>query len=226
VGTKIGSLKALGTPFNQETAVNVSKMPQKAAEETDTGDLRFSSNILNTYRWLNETWAFVGENTLGDKYARLTRNTIDRVWRTMICCMTSKGENAQFTIYSRAAQSLYENFVDKVQRLEAKTEKNSSTPANSTSVNGDMESPNSSTISITEDEFHKSLLMHMSVIKWHRGRRFAITQAGDFAAVPKAAQNGDVVCIFYGGRLLFVLRACKNGHYTLVGCRWHDERRG
>lgn len=57
----------------------------------------------------------------------------------------------------------------------------------------------------------------MSVIKWHEGRRFAITDCGDLAAVPKAARKGDVVCIFNGGRVPYVLRPSKNGHYTLVG---------
>lgn len=217
VGTKIGSLKALGTPFSQETAVDVSRIPPKTLEETDTGDLRFSSNVLNTYEWLSETWALVGENTLGDKYARLTGNTIDGIWRTVTCCMTSKGENAQFTIYSRAAQSLYENFLDRAQRLETKTEQNRNTPTKGASVNADTENTGFSTMSITEDELRKLLLIHLSVIKWHQGRRFAITDSGDFAAVPKAAQKGDVVCIFNGGRVPYVLRPCKNGHYTLVG---------
>lgn len=217
VGTKIGSLKALGTPFSQENAADVSRILQKTAKEADTGDLRFSSNVLNTYEWLSETWALVGENTLGDKYARLTRNTIDGVWRAMTCCMTPTGENAQFTIYSRAAQTLYENFLDRAQRLEARTEENGSTPTKGASVNADMENTDFSTISFTEDELHKLLLIHISVIKWHQGRRFAITDSGDFAAVPKAARGGDVVCIFNGGRVPYVLRPCKNGRYTLVG---------
>lgn len=217
VGTKIGSLNALGTPFSQKTAIDTSVLPQKTVKEIDAEDLRFSSNVLNTYGWLSETWGLVGENTLGDKYARLTRNTIDRVWRTMICCMTSGGENAQFTIYSRAAQSLYEKFVDRAQPFADITEDNGSTPTKGVPVNADRKNTSFNTISFTEDEIHKLLLIHMSVVKWHQGRRFAITDAGDFAAVPKAARNGDIICIFNGGRVPYVLRPCKNGHYTLVG---------
>ncbi|KAL7919896.1 heterokaryon incompatibility domain-containing protein [Trichoderma austrokoningii] len=204
VGTKIGSLQALGTPFSQDAAVDVSELLQKTPEETDAGALRFSSNVLNTYEWLNEAWALVGETALGDKHARLTRNMIDGVWRTVTCCMTPKGENAQFTIYSRAAQSLYENFLDRAHRLEATS---GAYPGNA----------GFNTTSFTEDELHKLLLIHISVIKWHQGRRFAITDSGDFAAVPKAARKGDVVCIFNGGRVPYVLRPCRNGHYTLVG---------
>lgn len=217
VGTKVGSLRALGTPFTQDTAGDVSKVLPKTVEDADIGELRFSYNVLNTYEWLNETWALVGENTLGDKYARLARNTIDGVWRTVTCCMTAKGENAQATIYSRAAQSLYENFLDRAQRIKARTEKNGITPTKDVSASVDAEDTDISTISFTEDELHKLLLIHMSVIKWHEGRRFAITDCGDLAAVPKAARKGDVVCIFNGGRVPYVLRPSKNGHYTLVG---------
>lgn len=211
VGTKIGSLKALGTPFDQEAAVDVSRFLPKTAGDTDTEDLRFSSSVLNTYEWLSETWVLVGENTSGDKYAQISRNTIGSVWRTVTCCMTAKGENAQSTIYSRAAQSLYEKFLDRAQQIEAKIANNG------VSDDANAENTGLGTISFTEDELHKLLLIHLSVVKWHQGRRFAITDSGDFAAVPRAARKGDVVCIFNGGRVPYVLRPGKDGRYTLVG---------
>ncbi|KAL6890790.1 heterokaryon incompatibility domain-containing protein [Trichoderma evansii] len=197
----------------QEAAVDISRIPQKTVKEIDSGDLRFFSNVLNTYEWLNETWALVGENNLGDKYARLTRNTIDEVWRTMTCCMTSKGENAQFTIYSRAAQSLYENYLDRPQRLADKTEGNSGISTTGASANADIENAEFSTMSNTEDELRKLLLIHLSATKWHQGRRFAITDSGDFAAVPKAARNGDIV-IFESATALTLskLRECFAGY--------------
>lgn len=211
VGTKIGSLKALGTPFDQEAAVDVSRFLPKTAGDTDTEDLRFSSSVLNTYEWLSETWVLVGENTSGDKYAQISRNMIGSVWRTVTCCMTAKGENAQSTTYSRAAQSLYEKFLDRAQQIEAKIANNG------VSDDANAENTGLGTISFTEDELHKLLLIHLSVVKWHQGRRFAITDSGDFAAVPRAARKEDVVCIFNGGRVPYVLRPGKNGNYTLVG---------
>ncbi|EHK23063.1 uncharacterized protein TRIVIDRAFT_222322 [Trichoderma virens Gv29-8] len=207
VGTKIGSLKALGMPFGQKSA----------SEEIKSKDLVFYSNILHTYEWLNETWGFVGENMLGDKYARLPKNTIDAVWRTMICCMTSEGKNAQFTIYSRAAQSLYQNFLDNAQRREAKIRDDSHTLTKGIEVKNNLHDAKYGTVSLTEDEIAKLLLIHTSAMKWCPGRRFAVTDAADFAAVPKAAQEGDIICIFNGGRVPYVLRPCRNGEYTLVG---------
>ncbi|KAL6796302.1 heterokaryon incompatibility domain-containing protein [Trichoderma sp. SZMC 28013] len=198
VGTKIGALKALGTPFDLKIA-NTEFMGE------DSG---FASNILHTWSWLNQTWAVAGQNVLGDKYARLPKDKIDAVWRTMICCMTANGKNAQFTIYSRAAQALYENFLENTQRLGLRQ---------GGEVSKNAQVAVHDVVPLTEDLLTKLLLMHTSAVKWCLGRRFAVTDAGDFAAVPKAAQKGDVVCIFNGGRVPYVLRPAANGNYTLVG---------
>ncbi|KAL7916764.1 HET domain-containing protein [Trichoderma velutinum] len=205
VGTKIGALKALGTPFDQ-------KIVNKEIMGEDSG---FASNVLHTWAWLNETWAVAGQNMFGDKYARLPEDTIDAVWRTMICCMTANGKNAQFTIYSRAAQALYENFLENAQRLGLKQGNRSL--AQGSEVNKNAQVADHDVVPLTEDEMTKLLLMHSSAVKWCPGRRFAVTDAGDFAAVPKAAQKGDVVCIFNGGRVPYILRPGVNGNYSLIG---------
>lgn len=215
IGTRIGSLKALGTPFHQSGLTDSSKESQHmTTSKTVNEDLGFLHTIFHTYEWLSETWGFVGESTLGDKYARLSNDTINAVWRTMTCCMTANGHNAPSTIYSRAAQSMYEHFLKRAQRLEIKTKEGEGIPANGSH---DLLNQYLSFLPFTEDEVDKLLLLHMSVIKWYQGRRFAVTDAGDFAAVPETAQERDVVCIFNGGRVPYILRPCKNGHYTLVG---------
>ncbi|PKK50013.1 hypothetical protein CI102_7199 [Trichoderma harzianum] len=203
--TKIGALKAMGTPFDQKIA-NQDFMGE------DSG---FASNILHTWAWFNQTWAVAGQNVLGDMYARLPKDIIDAVWHTMICCMTANGKNAQFTIYSRAAQALYENYLVNAERLGLKHGDSSLTPGSE--VNKTAQVAVHDVVPLTEDLLTKLLLMHTSAVKWCPGRRFAVTDAGDFAAVPKAAQKGDVVCIFNGGRVPYVLRPCANGNYTLVG---------
>lgn len=44
-------------------------------------------------------------------------------------------------------------------------------------------------------------------VRWRsRYRRVAITEGGYFGAVPQTARVGDVVCMFHGGRHLFVVR--------------------
>ncbi|KAM6478082.1 HET-domain-containing protein [Trichoderma sp. SZMC 28011] len=203
--TKIGALKAMGTPFDQKIA----------NQEFMGEDSGFASNILHTWAWLNQTWAVAGQNVLGDKYARLPKDKIDAVWRTMICCMTANGKNAQFTIYSRAAQALYDNYLVNAERLGLKHGDRSLTQGSE--VNKNAQVTVNDVVPLTEDLLNKLLLMHTSAVKWCPGRRFAVTDAGDFAAVPKAAQKGDVVCIFNGGRVPYVLRPCENGNYTLVG---------
>ncbi|KAL7803836.1 heterokaryon incompatibility domain-containing protein [Trichoderma afarasin] len=205
VGTKIGALKALGTPFDQKIA----------NQEFLGEDSGFASNILHTWAWLNQTWAVAGQNVLGDKYARLPKDKIDAVWRTMICCMTANGKNAQLTIYSRAAKALYENFLENTQRLGLRHSDRSLTQGSE--ANKNAHATVDDVVPLTEDLLAKLLLMHTSAVKWCPGRRFAVTDAGDFAAVPKVAQKGDVVCIFNGGRVPYVLRPCANGNYTLVG---------
>lgn len=60
VGTKIGSLEALGTPFDRDAAVDLTRILPKPIEEIDAEALRLSSNVINTYEWLSETWALVG----------------------------------------------------------------------------------------------------------------------------------------------------------------------
>ncbi|KAL6691238.1 heterokaryon incompatibility domain-containing protein [Trichoderma pleuroticola] len=205
VGTQIGALKTLGTPFDKKI-VNTEFMDE---------DLGFASNIWHTWAWLNQAWAVAGQSVLGDKYARLPRDKIDAVWRTVICCMTANGKNAQFTIYSRAAQALHENFLENAQRLGPRHSDRSLTQGDQVNKNAHVAADG--VVPFTEDLLKKLLLMHTSAVKWCPGRRFAVTDAGDFAAVPTAAQKGDVVCIFNGGRVPYVLRPGANGNYTLVG---------
>ena len=35
--------------------------------------------------------------------------------------------------------------------------------------------------------------------------------------MPKNAEVGDVICVFYGGHVPYVIRPCDNGRYTFVG---------
>ncbi|KAL7958014.1 heterokaryon incompatibility domain-containing protein [Trichoderma compactum] len=185
VGTKIGALKALGTPFDQKI-VNTEFMGE---------DPGFASNIWHTWAWLNQTWAVAGQNVLGDKYARLPKDKIDAVWRTMMCCMTANGKKCPRLGLRHGDRSLTQG----------------------AEVNNNAQVDVHDVVPLAEDLLTKLLLMHTSAVKWCPGRRFAVTDAGDFAAVPKAAQKGDVVCIFNGGRVPYVLRPAANGNYTLVG---------
>lgn len=50
-----------------------------------------------------------------------------------------------------------------------------------------------------------------------RERRFCRTAAGSFGIVDAGARSGDVVCMFFGGRILFVVRPVGGGEVSFVG---------
>ncbi|KAF1996530.1 HET-domain-containing protein [Amniculicola lignicola CBS 123094] len=51
-----------------------------------------------------------------------------------------------------------------------------------------------------------------------RNRRFAVTERGYFALVPRGAKAGDAVCVFEGGYVPFIVRLTGSGSdYELVG---------
>lgn len=49
------------------------------------------------------------------------------------------------------------------------------------------------------------------------GRSFCRTANGYVGYVPKETEPGDVVCLFYGATVLYVMRPDGDGHYRLVG---------
>jgi hypothetical protein len=59
-------------------------------------------------------------------------------------------------------------------------------------------------------------------VRLFRGRRFCSTADDHFGSLPHQAQAGDVICIFYGGNVPYVLRPCSDGRYKFVGhCYLH-----
>lgn len=75
---------------------------------------------------------------------------------------------------------------------------------------------------ILETAMHPSMLMFMRHIfppmaYWFQGRRFGITRTGRFVAAPAHAQAGDIVAIFLGSTVPYVLRSKGDGTYWLVG---------
>ena len=53
---------------------------------------------------------------------------------------------------------------------------------------------------------------------WTRVRKFCVTEEGQIGWVPMEAQQGDVICVFEGARLPYVLRRTADGDaYTIIG---------
>jgi hypothetical protein len=48
-------------------------------------------------------------------------------------------------------------------------------------------------------------------------RRFFTTEKGYMGIGPPVAQNGDIICVLFGGEVPYVLRPVGNGRYTMVG---------
>jgi hypothetical protein len=60
-----------------------------------------------------------------------------------------------------------------------------------------------------------------------RNRRLCSTHDGRLGSVPAGAKVGDKICMLYGGRVLYVIRACGNGQYKFIGeCYVHGLMEG
>jgi hypothetical protein len=51
----------------------------------------------------------------------------------------------------------------------------------------------------------------------NRRRRFCATEKGRFGWAPERAREGDLICIFHGAKVPYVLRPCGDGNYILLG---------
>jgi hypothetical protein len=49
------------------------------------------------------------------------------------------------------------------------------------------------------------------------GRRFCVTSGERYGLVDAAAQVGDRICMFYGGRMPYIIRSTGDGEYNFVG---------
>lgn len=53
---------------------------------------------------------------------------------------------------------------------------------------------------------------------WTRARKFVVTATGEIGWVPLEAQRDDVICVFKGAKLPYVLRrSADEDTYTIIG---------
>ena len=62
-------------------------------------------------------------------------------------------------------------------------------------------------------------LYEQSLGQWNGGRAFCVTTKQRMGMVPRAAKEGDSICVFLGAKTPFVVRPAGNGIYRLVGER-------
>ncbi|KAH8689770.1 heterokaryon incompatibility protein-domain-containing protein [Phaeosphaeriaceae sp. PMI808] len=76
-------------------------------------------------------------------------------------------------------------------------------------------------------QWRDALKVIRSVHAWTKGRHFCATERGRIGWVPSSAAEGDLICVFFGGRVPYAIRSCGDGHYTLVGeCYIHGIMEG
>jgi hypothetical protein len=71
--------------------------------------------------------------------------------------------------------------------------------------------------SITEDDINAYEEQVASMVS---GRRFMITNRGEFGLAPGGSRPGDMVCVLYGGKTPYVLRPVNGGVEVTVSKRW------
>lgn len=60
----------------------------------------------------------------------------------------------------------------------------------------------------------------LEAMRWFHSRRSFISHSGYVGTGPLNAAPGDVVCVFLGAHVPYVIRASGDGSYTLVGDAW------
>ncbi|KAI0002681.1 heterokaryon incompatibility protein-domain-containing protein [Xylariaceae sp. FL0662B] len=209
LGTQVGKIKSMGRPlenFKNSTNTNV--------------------DITNsTLEWTNDCWRVIVENSGEKHYDALGAETFEAAWQTMVCEMTDKGNRPWKGRYREAFRHLFERF----QMLEGQ-QATSRLPVQvhegGPLVNsGEKISAMARKASLKQDNIVSEVIS--SENEWYRSRCFGVVDSGHFAAVPKRAREGDVICLFDGGRVPYVLRPCDNGYFELVGeCYVHGLMHG
>ncbi|KAI1079009.1 heterokaryon incompatibility protein-domain-containing protein [Whalleya microplaca] len=203
LGAQIGKIKSLGRPFEDF----------KISNQTDT-DIASS-----TLQWINDCWRVIIASREGEQHGIFAEEIFEAAWQTMVCEMTETGNRPWKDRYRKAFRSLFE----RCQILEGQRGMSES-PDQEHGVHSLVES-NGKIFTRKKERIVAEVLA--SENEWYQSRRFAITDSGQFAAVPKRARDGDIVCLFDGGRVPYVLRPCNNGYFELVGeCYLHGFMHG
>jgi len=175
----------------------------------------------HTFDWICETWGLIASHSGKNTHEWLPKKSLDASWRTMTCCMTPSGHNAHATIYSRAAETIYEIFLREQRAINASEWDAIQTTKAVKNAKEKLEAireRSMSSILSRNAALRDLLLLELSIRKWLNHRRFGITNTNFLAAVPESAREGDVICVFNGGRVPYVLRRTGEGHnYNLVG---------
>ncbi|KAH7131086.1 heterokaryon incompatibility protein-domain-containing protein [Dactylonectria macrodidyma] len=229
LGTEIGTLKTIGQLIDETRPASQPVLNWHLGIDPD--------RFLRIGQWLRDSWRLVAAETGGSKH-EVPDEVFEAAWRTMICDMTSTGHAVNSRIYRRSSREVYDSFCEYELKKEYEEAIRGAWDTPTVCKPQDDAEPHAATAAggaandaidrkKIEGSLEKQLRTQMTTNKWYQARRFGITTSGDFAAVPKAARQGDIICVFNGGRVPYVLRPGKQGYYQLVGeCYVHGMMRG
>ncbi|OCK74060.1 HET-domain-containing protein [Lepidopterella palustris CBS 459.81] len=157
------------------------------------------SEIKQSYRWLQEC-----QDLSRDAHGTLTTERYSELCRTLTCGLTDEAfpMPAQYPEYFAKYFDFMSSASERFQEylLEAQT-----------TVHGirglDESIPH----------FREFAVVEASLDRWSSTRRFSVTRKGRLACVPKDSEEGDVICILFGGEVPYVLRPTSDGFHAVVG---------
>ncbi|KAF4633367.1 hypothetical protein G7Y89_g4750 [Cudoniella acicularis] len=191
-GKQIDSIRDLGQPPSFSKAVGVFEINEKKV-----------ADLERSLQWLNDCVRVAASNE------NRTEGAPDALWRAMTCGLTGEGF---------PAPKFYADYFNKYMEFLNGTDTSPSAPERFAQY---FEESRGFTQGIRGlDEFphyENHARIEASIYKWASKRRFCKTASGRLGFVPNSAQEGDVICIMYGGEVPYVLRPAKSGFFKLVG---------
>lgn len=153
-----------------------------------------------------QEWLQACQKQASDTNGKMTRKRFEEFWRTMTCGLTADGHPVPAEYGGH-----FEKYVDFL--------KHNITEIKVSSGESKEWRDSGMVIGIGEDHpnWKRFALIESSLEKWSSRRRLCTTSKGGLASVPPKAQDGDLICIIYGGEVPYVLRPHAPGVYTLVG---------
>lgn len=163
--------------------------------------------VKNSQKWLQECLKLaVGSNE------ELTAERYAEFWRTLNCGLTHDGFPAPAE--RGAYVKKYLDFLNnEVSDFISTTERKSADRWFSAALSLIDNHP--------EAEIHA--LVESDLWRWAAARLLCTTEKGRLASVPKTTQEGDLICILYGGDVPYILRPLTDDEYMVVGECYVDD---
>lgn len=151
----------------------------------------------NVHTWISDCENLASLASMGRPG---TRETAERIWRTLTAGMNSKGEEApaSFSHYFLVYKTFLEACIS-AHRL----------------ADSDIMIPWSQIDIVAQVE----AALHV----WSSKRRFAITDHGRTALVPSQTQEGDVIILVANSKVPHVLRPKDDGSFSVIGEAYLDD---